>query len=84
MHIQAVRAVNNLLKRKPEPNYPELDMDGSAFMPAPEDDPMDEVITAVANSFGIDPFDLWDDYAEWTHNNEYMWWNSISKLSSLL
>lgn len=84
MNIEAVRAVNNLLKRQPEPNYPEVDMDGSAFIPQDDSTGMDEAITAVANSFGIDPFDLWDDYAAWTQENEYKWWEANVKLVGII
>jgi len=82
MHIEAVRAVNNLLKRMPEPNYPELDMDGSAFIP--QDDPIDDAINAVAICFNIDPFGLWDDYAAWCQENEYKWWEANVKMVGII
>ena len=78
MNIEAVRAVNNLLKRQLEPNYPKQDMDGSAYQLDEFD--MDSVIDAVASAYGIDPFDLWDDLAEWTQEQEYQWWNANVKM----
>ena len=78
-NIEAVRCVRKLIDRLTLADYPEFDMDGCYFVPF-DNSCEDEVVAAVASSFGINPSQLWNDYQGYCLNEEYKWFEANTQL----